>query len=92
MYKVVDSVDKKARRALCKWAYLSKEANAKILSQVLTETRNSTFQSLSQHSKESHILVGELRDDYISKIIKLIVKNYLILFYHQLGKCSLKGF
>ena len=25
VYKVVDSVDKKARRALCKWAYLSKE-------------------------------------------------------------------
>ena len=86
VYKVVDSVDKKARRALCKWAYLSKETNAKILSEVLSETRNSTFQSLSQHSKESHILDGELRDDHISKIIKLIVKNYLILFYHQFGK------
>ena len=86
VYKVVDSVDKKARRALCKWAYLSKEANAKILSQVLTETRNSTFQSLSQHSRESHILDGELRDDHISKIIKLIVKNYLILFLSSVWK------
>ena len=81
VYWVVDSVDKKARRALCKWAYLSKETNAKILWEVLSETRNSTVKSLSQHTKESHILDGELRDDHISRIVKLIMKNDLILFW-----------
>ena len=86
VYKVVDCVDKEARKALYKWAHLSKETNAKILLQVLAKTRNSTFQSLNEHSKETHILDHELRDDHITSIIKMILKNYLILFYHQFGK------
>ena len=86
VYKVVDCVDKEARKALCKWAHLSKETNAKLLMQVLTKTRNSRFQSLNQHNKETHILDSELRDDHVTYIIKIILKNYLVLFYHQFGK------
>ena len=61
IYKVVDCVEKEARISLCKWAHLSKETNAKLLMQVLTKTRNATFQSLDQHNKETHILDSELR-------------------------------
>ncbi len=83
---IIDCVNKKARRALGKWAYLSKETNAKILSEVLQEKKNATLQSLSEHSKECHILDGELRNNHITKIVKLIFKNYLILLHHQFGK------
>ena len=86
VYQVVNCVNKEAQKALCKWARLSKETNATILSNVLSKTRNSTFQSWIQHSKEAHVLDSELRDDHITSIVKLIVKNYLVLFYHQFGK------
>ena len=84
--KVVDCTDRKARRALCKWASLTKESNAKILSEVLSEMKNHTFESISDHSKEIHILDHNLRDDHISVMIKEIVKQYLVLFYHQFGR------
>ena len=71
---------------MCKWAHLSKETNVKIVLQVMGKTRNATFQSLNEHSKETHIFDNELRDDHITFIIKMIVKNYLLLFYHQFGK------
>ena len=83
--KVVDCVDRKACRALCKWASLSRESNAQILSDVSSATRNNTFHSLSEHSKECHILDKNLRDDHITIIIKGIVKQYLVIFYHQFG-------
>ena len=57
-----------------------------MLSDVLSATRSNTFQLLSEHSKESHILDQNLRDDHITIIIKGIVKQYLVLFYHQFGK------
>ena len=58
----------------------------KVVMQVLTKTRNCTFQVLNQHNKETHILDSELRDDHAPYIIKMIVKKYFILFYHQFGK------
>ena len=57
VYKLDDSVDKEAQKALCKWTLLSKETNAKILLQVLAKTRNSTFQSLNKHNKEAQIWI-----------------------------------
>ena len=84
--KVVDCVDRKARLALCKWASLSKESNAQILSDVLSATKNNTFLLLSEHSKECHILDQDLRDDHITILIKGIVKQYLVIFYHQFGR------
>ena len=86
VYKVVNCVDRKARLALCKWASLSKETNAQILSDVLSAMKNDAFQSISEHSKECHILDQSLRDDHITIIIKEIVKQYLIIFYHQFGR------
>ena len=86
VYKIVDCVDRKVRLALCKWASLSKESNAKILSDVLSAMRNNTFQMISEHSKQCHILDQNLRDDHISILIKEIVKQYLIIFYHQFGR------
>ena len=78
--KVVDCVDRKARLALRKWASLSIESNAQIMSDVLSATKNNTFHSLSEHSKECHILDKNLRDDHITIIIKGIVKQYLVIF------------
>ena len=62
-------------KSIIEWAHLSKETNTTILSNVLSKTRNSTFQSLIQHSKETHVLDSELRDDHITSIVKLIAKN-----------------
>ena len=86
VYKVVDCVDKKAScLAFCKWTSLSKETNDQILSDFLSTMRNNTIQR-SENSKECHILDHNLRDDNISIIIKEIVKQYLIIFYHQFGR------
>ena len=52
----------------------------------MAKTRNSAIRSLNEHSKETNILDNELRDDHITYIIKMVVKNYLLLFYHQFGK------
>ena len=84
--RVVQCVDKVARRALCTWSSISKETNIRITSEVLNETRNTTFTSLTDHSRENHILDDSLRDDHITILIKLIVKFYLTLFYHQFGR------
>ena len=52
----------------------------------MAKTRNATFQSLNEHSKEIHILDSELRGDHFTCIIKMIVENSLLLFCHQFGK------
>ena len=65
--------------------------NAHILSDVLSETRNNTFRSISDHSKQCHILDQNLRDDHISIIIKGVIKKYLVIFYHQFGPVFIEG-
>eukprot|EP00794_Sanderia_malayensis_P011743 gene11743-12964_t len=86
VFKIVQHVDKVARTHLGNWQYISKEVNTKIMMLVLQETRTNTFQSLQEHSVQSHVIDNELRDDHITVLIKLIVKHYLILFYYQFGK------
>ncbi len=46
----------------------------------------------SQHYKESHILEQSLRDDHITTFTKEIIKQYLVIFYHQFGKLYTQGF
>ena len=82
-YKVVKVTDSVVRAELCIWQNLCNETNVKITAKVLQKTRNETFESISQHSKETHMLDGQFRDCHKTTLIKLIVKNYLILFYHQ---------
>ena len=84
--RVVSCVDRKARQALCKWATISNEINRKIQFEVIHEMKNITFQSISDHSRENHIIDLNLRDDHITIIIREIVKQYLLLFYHQFGR------
>ena len=86
VFKVVSCVDKLARKELCKWASFPNSVTSAITSSVLAETRNSTFSSMQAHSMENHILDSHLRDDHITVLIKLIVSNYLTLFFHQFGK------
>ena len=86
VYKVVECVDKVARTGLCKWQCTSKEVNANITTTVLHEMKNVTFLSIQEHSQQCHVLDEHLRDDHITTLIKLIVKNYLVIFYHQFGR------
>ena len=85
-YKVVKVTDSVVRAELCIWQNLCNETNVKITAKVLQKTRNGTFESINQHSKETHMLDGQFRDCHKTTLIKLIVKNYLILFYHQFSK------
>ena len=48
--------------------------------------KNITFLAIQEHSKQFHVLDQHLRDDHITILIKLIVKNYLVIFYHQFGR------
>ena len=64
----------------------SKEIHVKITTTVLHEMQNVTFLSTLEHSQQCHVLDEHLRDDHVTTLIKLIVKNYLLIFYHQFGR------
>ena len=82
---VVECVDKVARTELCIWQCTSKEINVRITVTVLHEMTNRMFLSIQEHSLQCHVLDEHLRDDHITALIKLIVKHYLVIFYHQFG-------
>jgi len=84
VYKVVTCVDKLARRSLCKWSSFNKQDKLAITMSVLKETRSTTFLSIQNHSKETHILDNNLRDDHV--IIKEIVQHFLTVFFHQFSR------
>ena len=86
VYRVVACVDKIARLSLCKWSSFTKKDQLAISMSVLEETRTSLFSSIQDHSKENHILDGDMRDDHITIIIKEIAKHYLTLFFHQFSR------
>ena len=86
VYKVVTCVDKLARKSLCKWSSFNKQDKLAITMSVLKETRNTTFLPIHSHSKETHILDNDLRDDHVTFIIKEIVQHYLTLFFHQFSR------
>ena len=44
------------------------------------------FLSLQEHSQQCHVLDEHIRDDHITTLIKLIVKHYLVVFYHQFDR------
>ena len=69
VYKVVTCLDKLARRSLCKWSSFNKQDKLAIAMSVLKETRNTTFLSIQNHSKDTHILDNNLRDDHVTLII-----------------------
>ena len=86
VYKVVQSVDRIARRELCNWQGISSDMNKQIESKVLQDTKMSTFTSISEHSKATHILDEHMRDDHITILIKLITQKYLKIFCFQFGR------
>jgi hypothetical protein len=64
---------------------IKKNNIVKIVSDVLQNTKLSTFSELVEHSQQCHILDANMRDDHITSIIRLIVESYLKLFLHQFG-------
>ena len=86
LYRVVSSVDKLARKSLCKWSSFTNQDKLAITMSVLEETRNTLFPSIQEHSKENHILDSEMRDDHITVIIKETVKHHLKLLFHQFSR------
>ena len=86
VYKVVTCLDKLARRSLCKWSSFNKQNKLAIAMSVLKETKNTTFPSIQNHSKETHILDYNLREDHVTFIIKEIVQHHLTLFSHQFSR------
>jgi len=80
--RIIKCVDKKARQALCTWATISNDTVAKIQ----YEMKNNTFESIRDHNKENHVLYFHLRDDHITIVLKDIVREYLLLFYHKFGR------
>ncbi len=84
--KVVTSTDNFARQHLHCWTSIKKNNIVKIVSDVLQNTKLSTFTEQVEHSQQCHILDENMRDDHITSIIRLIVESYLKLFLHQFGR------
>ena len=86
VYRVVPCVNRIARRSLWKWLSFTKKDQLAITISVLEETKTTLFSTIQEHSKENHILDGDLRDDHIAIIIKEITKHYLTLFFYQFSR------
>ncbi|CAB4032804.1 THAP domain-containing 9, partial, partial [Paramuricea clavata] len=74
--KVVKATDRNLRQLVGDWTSVTKTADVKA----------SCFQNLQQHSRESHLLDEQFRDDHITIIIKKIVDLYINIFVHRFGK------
>ena len=66
--KVVKATDRNLRQLVGNWTSVKKTAISRLKSNVLQDVKASCFQNLQQHSRESHVLNEELRDDHITII------------------------
>ena len=55
---------------LGKWSSFTKKNQLAISMSVLEETKNTLFSSIQEHSKENHLLDGDMRDHHITIVIK----------------------
>ena len=84
--KVVTAADRHLRTLFHDWASLNKKALASLKSTVLQEVKASSFEGLEQHSRESHVLDEQFRDDHVTIIINKIVELYVKIFSHRFAK------
>jgi hypothetical protein len=83
---VVKEADRLLRLMVLKWSHLQHKAIPALQRDVLQEVRPTAFQSLQQHSQETHALDQNLQDDHITIIIKKITYLYSKIFLHKFGK------
>ena len=83
---MVTATDRQLRALFGDWTSLNKKALSGLKSNVLQEVKTSSFQDLEQHSRESHVLDKEFREDHITIIIKKIIDLYIKIFSHRFGK------
>jgi hypothetical protein len=85
--KVVTATDRKLRALFGdNWSSLNKRALSSLKSDVLQEVKATSFECLEQHSRESHVLDEQFREDHITIIINKIIDLYVKIFSHRFGK------
>jgi hypothetical protein len=84
--KTVKVADSRLRLLAAKWSNLPKKALETLQRDVLQEVKPSAFQSLQQHSQDTHVLDKDLRDDHITILVKKITDLYSKIFLHQFSK------
>ncbi|CAB4019071.1 DNA transposase THAP9 [Paramuricea clavata] len=84
--KTVKVADSRLRLLAAKWSNLPKKALETLQRDVLQEVKPSVFQSLQQHSQDTHVLDKDLRDDHITILVKKITDLYSKIFLHQFSK------
>ncbi len=84
--KVVKVADRFLRFMVGKWSHFSDKAILTLQRDVLQEVKLTAFQSLQQHSLETHVLDKNLRDDHITIIIESITDLYSKIFLYQFSK------
>ena len=75
---------------LGKWSSFTKKDQLAISMTVLEETKNTLFSSIQEHSKENHILDGDMRDDHITIVIKEILNTISHSSFTSSVGCALK--
>jgi hypothetical protein len=84
--KVVKVADRFLRFMVGKWSHFSDKAILTLQRDVLQEVKLTAFQSLQQHSLETHVLDKNPRDDHITIMIKSITDLYSKIFLYQFSK------
>jgi hypothetical protein len=84
--KTVKVADTRLRLLAAKWSNLPEKALETLQRDVLQEVKPSAFQSLQQHSQDTHVLDKDLCDDHITILVKKITDLYSKIFLHQFLK------
>eukprot|EP00795_Rhopilema_esculentum_P013869 gene13869-4817_t len=84
-FEVVKVTDKLARELLLHWQDVSRSSVEKVVVSVIQIVKNRVFLSLEDHSMQSHLL-GEMKEDHITTLVKHISRYYLKIFICQFGK------
>jgi hypothetical protein len=84
--KTVKVSDSRLCLLAAKWSNFPENALATLQRDVLQEVKPSAFQSLQQHSQDTHVLDNDLRDDHITILVKKVTDLYSKLFLHQFSK------
>ena len=86
LVKVVKVADRHIRLMVGDWSNFSEKALKTLQRNALQETKPTVFNSLQQHSLETHVVDQSLRDDHITVLIKKITDLYSKIFLHRFAK------
>ena len=75
--------DLESRGALLRWAGVNKSHIKQLSNRVLAELRGKVFQSLEQHTKETHAIDSYMQRDHVSTVITTAVEIYIKTFFHR---------